>query len=355
LARAFRRACEAYNIKIKECDERKAIVGSGVIRFYVLLERGQGLEALRNRLEDIGREMERSNLIVQTVLNSNEIILDVPRLKKDSVLYSSIVDRLPNITSPEQLFFPIGKTPEGEDIIGNLGELPHILVGGSTGSGKTVFLFTLLASLIRSHPNKEELKLVLSSAGIEDFIHFEGLPHLINGKIIDSAKETVVIIQTVVNEEFEKRAGILSAARVSNIIEYNRKVEVKDRLAPIVVVIDEFADIADQFSKKAEREEFYSVVRRIVQIGRKRGIHMVLCTQRPSANLVPTDIKAQLNARIALRVNDANSSRMILEITGAQNLQKHGDLIYKDGEKLIRAQGYYITIDELNAILKKAK
>ena len=355
LSRAFRKACEAYNIKIKECDEGKAIVGSGVIRFYVLLERGQGLEALRNRLEDIGREMKRSNLIVQTVLNSNEIVLDVPRLKKDSVLYSSIVDKLPNIASPEQLFFPIGKTPEGEDIIENLSELPHILVGGSTGSGKTVFLFTLLASLIHSHPTKKELQLVLSSAGIEDFIHFEGLPHLINGKIIDSAKETVEIIQTVVNEEFERRAGILSAARVSNIIEYNKKVEKNDRIAPIVIVIDEFADIADQFSKKAEREEFYSVVRRIVQIGRKRGIHMVLCTQRPSANLVPTDIKAQLNARIALRVNDANSSRMILEITGAQNLQKHGDLIYKDGEKLIRAQGYYITIDELNTILEKAK
>jgi DNA segregation ATPase FtsK/SpoIIIE-like protein len=355
LSRGFIKACAAYNIKVNKCPPETAIVGSGVIRFYITLSVGQALEALRGKLEDIGREMKRSNLIVQTVKNSNEVILDVPRLTKDKVLYSAVENRIHAVTSPEQLFFPIGKTPEGEDIIRNLGELPHLLVGGSTGSGKTVLLFTLLASIIRSHPSSEELGLVLSSAGVEDFIHFEGLPHLINGKIIDSAKETVDIIQTVVNDEFERRAKILSEARVSNIIEYNSRVGKTDKLRPIVIVIDEFADIADQLPNKAKREEFYSVVRRIVQIGCKRGVHMVLCTQRPSANLVPTDVKAQLNARIALGVNDANSSRMILEITGAQNLQKHGDLIYKDGDEMIRAQGYLITTDELAKIISAVK
>ena len=131
-----------------------------------------------------------------------------------------------------------------------------------------------------------------------------------------------------------------------NIIEYNQKSETK--LPPIVAVI---ADIAVQLSNKKEREEFYTIVRRIVQIGHKRGIHMVLCTQRPSANLVSTDIKAQLTVRLVLRVTDATSSRMIIDATGAQNLQEHCDLIFKSADGKIRAQGYNISTDEVENIL----
>ena len=198
------------------------------------------------------------------------------------------------------------------------------------------------------------MKLVISSAGIEDFVYFEDLPHLLNGKIITTANETVDVIKNIVNEQFEERANILAEARCKNIIEYNESH--KEKLPAIVVVIDEFADISDQLQNKKEREAFFNVVRRIVQIGRKRGIHMVLCTQRPSANLVPGDIKAQLNARLALRVNDSTSSRMILEEMGAQNLQKHGDLIFKSGgTDKIRAQGYFISTDKVDEIIESIK
>ncbi|MCC3372226.1 FtsK/SpoIIIE domain-containing protein [Cohnella sp. REN36] len=351
LARDFTRSCSDYHINLKECDPSKAVVGPSIIRLYFKLSRGQSLQAVENHLEDIGREMKRTGILIQVIHNSDEIILDIPRLQREQVLYSEVVKKLPVTTSPEKLYFPIGRTPDGRDIIKDLGEMPHILIGGSTGSGKTVFLFTMLASLIKTHPTEKELQLVLSSSGLEDFVHFEGIPHLVGGKIISDAQEATEVIKNVVYTEFERREKILSDARVANIIQYNQKFE--EKLAPMVVVIDEFADLSDQLEKKKDKEAFFTPVKRIAQIGRKRGIHLVLCTQRPAANLVPTNIKSQLNGRLALRVNDANSSRMILEEAGAQHLQKHGDLIYKNSSEIERAQGYYISIEELDEIVSQ--
>jgi S-DNA-T family DNA segregation ATPase FtsK/SpoIIIE len=167
--------------------------------------------------------------------------------------------------------------------------------------------------------------------------------------VYSDATETSETICDVVFKEFERRKGLLTKARVENIIRYNETHD--EKLAPMVVVVDEFADLTDQLSNKKEREDFYKPIRQIAQIGRKRGIHLVLCTQRPSANLLPTDIKAQLGGRIALRVNEATSSRMILDEGGAQDLQKHGDMIYKNGSEIERAQGYLLSTREVDAIV----
>ncbi|MCD8078556.1 MAG: hypothetical protein LUE63_09350, partial [Lachnospiraceae bacterium] len=250
----------------------------------------------------------------------------------------------------EQLYYPHGRTPNREDLIENLGEMPHKLVGGSTGSGKSVFLFTMLASLLMTHPNKEDMLLVLSSSKLEDFIHFEGLPHLYSRSIISDATEATKVIKDVIFEESERRGKLLAQARVANITEYNKVAN--EKLAPIVVVIDEFADLADQLETKKEQNAFYKPVQRIAQAGRSRGIHLVICTQRPEAKLVPATTKAQLNGRVALRVNDGISSRMIIESPDAQYLQKHGDMIYKNGDVVERAQGYLIEIPELDDIVK---
>lgn len=105
------------------------------------------MQGLTSHLEDIGREMKRSGVIVQPVPNSDELLLDVPRLQREKVLFSAVIEKLPPVTSPEQLFFPLGRTPNGRDLIEDLGKMPHMLVGGSTGSGKSVFMFTMLAAL----------------------------------------------------------------------------------------------------------------------------------------------------------------------------------------------------------------
>lgn len=351
LVRDFKRSCGDYHINLRECETKDTVIGPSVIRLKFKLGRGQALSGLSSHLEDIGREMKRSGVIVQPVLNSDELLLDVPRLQRDQVLFKDVIEKLPKVTSPEQLYFPLGRTPNGKDLIQNLAEMPHMLVGGSTGSGKSVFLFTLLASLLMTHPNKEDMQLVLSSSKLEDFIHFEKLPHLYAGKIISDATEATEVIKDVIFKESERRGKLLVEARVANIVEYNKKAE--EKLAPIVVVIDEFADLADQLETTKEKNAFYKPVRRIAQAGRSRGIHLIICTQRPEAKLVDSTTKAQLNARVALRVNDSMSSRMILgdSESDAQYLQKHGDMIFKFGDTKERAQGYLIEIPELDQIV----
>ena len=351
LVRDFKRSCGDYHINLRECEAKDTVIGPSVIRLKFKLGRGQALSGLSSHLEDIGREMKRSGVIVQPVVNSDELLLDVPRLQRDQVLFRDVIAKLPKITSPEQLYFPLGRTPNGKDLIENLAEMPHMLVGGSTGSGKSVFLFTLLASLLMTHPNKEDMQLVLSSSKLEDFIHFEKLPHLYAGKIISDATEATEVIKDVIFKESERRGKLLVEARVANIVEYNKKAE--EKLASIVVVIDEFADLADQLETTKEKNAFYKPVRRIAQAGRSRGIHLIICTQRPEAKLVDSTTKAQLNARVALRVNDSMSSRMILgdSESDAQYLQKHGDMIFKFGDTKERAQGYLIEMPELDQIV----
>lgn len=349
LVKDFKRSCGDYHVSLRECEAKSAVVGPSVIRLRFKLGRGQALQGLASHLEDIGREMKRTGVIVQQVPNSDELLLDVPRLQRERVLFKDVMATIPDITSPEQLYFPLGRTPNGKDLIEDLSQMPHMLVGGSTGSGKSVFLFTMLASMLMTHPKKEDMQLILSSSKLEDFIHFEGLPHLYSGRIISDAAEATKVIKEVVFEESERRGRLLAEARVANIIEYNKKAT--EKLAPIVVVIDEFADLADQLETTKEKNAFYKPVQRIAQAGRSRGIHLVICTQRPEAKLVPSTTKAQLNGRVALRVNDGISSRMIIEAPDAQYLQKHGDMIYRNGDIVERAQGYLIEIEELDKII----
>ena len=353
LVKDFKRSCGDYHVSLSECEVSNAVVGPSVIRLRFKLGRGQALQGLVSHLEDIGREMKRTDVIIQPVSNSNELLLDVPRLQRDKVLFSDVISKLPVVTSPEQLYFPLGRTPNGRDLIEDLSQMPHMLVGGSTGSGKSVFLFTMLASMLMTHPKKEDMQLILSSSKLEDFIHFEGLPHLYSGKIISDATEATSVIKDVVFQESERRGKLLAEARVANIAEYNKNST--EKLPPIVVVIDEFADLADQLETTKERNAFYKPVQRIAQAGRSRGIHLVICTQRPEAKLVPATTKAQLNGRVALRVNDGISSRMIIEAPDAQYLQKHGDMIYRNSDVIERAQGYLIEIPELDKIVDDVK
>ncbi len=350
LVKDFKRSCGDYNVSLRECNASDTVIGPSVIRLKFRLGRGQALSRLANHLEDIGREMKRTGVIIQQVPNSDELLLDVPRLKREKVLFKDVISSLPEVTSPEQLYFPLGRTPNGKDLFEDLGQMPHMLVGGSTGAGKSVFLFSMLAALLMTHPRKEDLQLILSSAKLEDFIHFEGLPQLYSGHIISDADEATRVIKEIVFKESERRGRLLAEARVTNIIEYNKIAD--EKLAPIVVVIDEFADLADQLETKKEQQAFYKPVQRIAQTGRSRGIHLVICTQRPEAKLVPSTTKAQLNGRVALRVNDGISSRMIIDAPDAQYLQKHGDMIYRNGDVIERVQGYLIEIPELDNIVQ---
>ena len=305
---AFRRACQSFSVHLAECDSDSAIIGPNVYRFYIRLGRGQRLSDLRRSLEDIGREMSRSGLVLTTIEHSDQLAMDVPRLVRDSV---NIDEVLPQIARPPEIHLlpiPIGMTPEGEHVIEHLDSMPHVIVGGTTGAGKTVFLYGMLASLLKTHPRSSDLRLILSSSKKEDFSVLKGLRHLEGGAIIDDAEAAIEMFQGTVQDIISERKNILDGAGCRDIIAFN-KTRAKP-LAPVVIIIDEFADLADQLSlDRKARNEFYKSVRQVAQAGRSRGVHLVLCTQRPSAQLVPTDIRSLMNFRIAFHVNKPNNCR----------------------------------------------
>ncbi len=171
--------------------------------------------------------------------------------------------------------------------------------------------------------------------------------------MIDDAADAITMLQGTVQEEILTRTSILDDARCRDIVAYN-KTQPKP-LIPMVIIVDEFADLADQLSlNRKAKTEFYTAIRKVAQAGRSRGIHLVLCTQRPSAQLVPTDIRSLMNCRIAFRVNKREDSQMILDESGAENLQMPGDLLYKDDRGGIRrALGYFTDVSLLEKTVKK--
>jgi DNA segregation ATPase FtsK/SpoIIIE-like protein len=354
ISNLFLKACHSYRIDVVSCDPWEAVEGPNVIRFYVKLAAGQKLAPFRNVLEDISREMGRSGLLLNPIPNSDKIALDIPRHERAIVSIKRGLELLPKIDSPEQMPIPIGVTPEGDDIIRDLAEMPHILVGGTTGAGKTVFLYGLISALLKTHQNPNSLRLLISTSKPEDFIFFEGLKHLETGRVIGDAEEALQVLQCHLQDAFLERREILTSARCRDISEYNRNNN--DPLSPLVVIIDEFADLADQFgSNKTAKEAFYANFRRVAQLGRSRGIHLVLCTQRPSADLVPTNIRNLMNVRVSFCVNDAKASRMILDEVGAEKLQMKGDLLFKEQAIFRRLQGYFMSTRSLDRLIRLLK
>ena len=348
LARSFRRACGSFSIKA-DCESKDTVIGPHVIRFYVKLGRGQRIGKLRDSLEDIGREMRRSNLVVTSIHNSDRIALDIPRTDKQSVLIEDVMEKIPKISSIEQLPIPIGMTPEGKDIIRDLAKMPHMLVAGTTGAGKTVFLYGLLASLLKTHPDSRSLRILLSSSKREDFSIFKGVAHFEGKGVIADAAKTIDIFHKRVQKEIADRSEILEDNECRDIVAFNRQYE--DPISPFVIIIDEFADLSDQLTNRTARNAFYTAIRQVAQAGRSRGVHLVLCTQRPSAQLLPTDIRSLMNLSVAFRMKKREDSQMIIEEPGAEQLQMHGDLLMKDDKSVQRALGYYSDLKYLRNVL----
>jgi DNA segregation ATPase FtsK/SpoIIIE-like protein len=352
-AAAYERASGNFGIQVVECDINDAVIGPSVVRFRFRLAEGQSRRKLDQNLDDIGREMSLSSILVRSLPDSKYLALDVPSPKRriSSLLHDGLT-QLPPITTVDQLPLVIGQSPTGEVLVKDLREMAHLLVGGSTRSGKTMFLYSAILSLLARHPAKESLELILCTTKPEDFVFFEHLPHLYGRTIIDDASKAIEEIQRVYSETLIERSKILTQYRVRSAEEYNQERAIAEQIRPIVIIVDEFADLGDQVSDdRKAREEFYTSIRKIAQTGRNRSIHLILCTQRPTADLLPSNVKAQMNARVALKVNSALDSRIILDQDGAEQLLGRGDMLFKEASIFERVQGYLISRKEIDEFL----
>jgi len=336
---------KGYEAKIGDASD--AIVGPAIVRFPFELARGIRKEKLDRSLQDIGREMALSSLIVHAERNSRNLLLDVPRQKRLTLEFNADArDTLPTIQTIDELPLALGVTPSGISYIADLKTLVHMLVGGTTGSGKTIFLYSVILSLLQTHPLAADLQLVLCTSKLEDFAFFRGLPQLFGNDIITDVADAISIIGDIANNELDNRSRILAQRRVRSVEDYNRQVSHEEQIRPIVIIVDEFADLADQVARdRNARDALYTNVRRIAQAGRSRSVHLVLCTQRPTSELFPSNIKALMNARIAFRMNSQVDSRTILDESGAEHLLGKGDMLFKANGETERLQGFFVNME----------
>ncbi|MFC1633668.1 DNA translocase FtsK [Planctomycetota bacterium] len=304
---------------------------------------GSGVKAsqIRSRVEDVSLRMKQKVHISR--LHGGSLAIDVPLADRQIVPYGFLLED----TSDDEMEIPIAVgvdasfSPFSVDLV----ELPHLLIAGTTGSGKSVFLKTLIASIMY-HLTPNEVRLVLVDPKRVEFGVFAS--SLLSAcKIITDFEEVPPVFDALV-AEMEVRYELLEAAGASNIRQYNAGVPSEKRQPYIVAVVDEFADLIMQ-----KVDGFEDAIVRLAQKARACGIHLVLATQRPSTDVIKGLLKTNIPGRIALSVASKVDSRIILDVSGAENLTGNGDLIcicpaFREG---IRLQGAYITKEEIRKII----
>jgi DNA segregation ATPase FtsK/SpoIIIE-like protein len=342
------RALRDYGIQVYPINPDDADVGSSVVRFKVQLRPGEKLSRLQSIAADQQRELAlTSHPLIDNVRGTNFVGIDLPHPQPETLPLIPALDTLPP-ASVGRLPFLVGKTTAGQIIMADLADLPHLLVAGSTGSGKTIFLYSLLLSLIHRH-GPESLTLLLIDPKQTDFVYFEELPHLFGRRVVIEAETAINWLKQLTAETLEVRSQQLRAARCRDIHDYNVQ-NPETPLAPLVVIIDEYADLT-QVLDKPERQEFERQLVRLAQRARNVGIHLVIATQRPSADTVTSNLKANLPARIAFRLPSHHDSMTILDRAGAENLLGRGDMLFVHPPTTERLQGFFIRADEIRQYL----
>ncbi|NTV99783.1 MAG: hypothetical protein HGA19_00590 [Oscillochloris sp.] len=348
-AEQLRRALVEYGIAVAGIDIERTQIGPRIIRYWVRLQPPAGrLAEVQKYATDLARELgSKSVPLIDNIPGEKYIGIDLAREQPEIVPLMPALQQLPQ-NQPSSLLITMGVDAAGNGVQADLVRLPHLLVAGSTGSGKTMFLLGLITSLIWQH-QAAELELLLVDPKQTDFVMFERLPHLREGRVFYEPSEAIEALQLITGTELDRRTKLLREAGCPNNLEYNRRHPNK-RLSWITIIIDEFADIMITLSR-TRREEFERQIGRLAAIGRSKGIHLVIATQRPTTDIITGTLKANIPGRVSFRLPSGTDSRTILDRTGAENLLGNGDMLALLDGAFQRLQGYYAPFDEIERLL----
>jgi S-DNA-T family DNA segregation ATPase FtsK/SpoIIIE len=340
-AKIIRESLANFNIDV---EMEGANIGPRVTQYTLKPAHGVKLSKLAGFADNIAYDLAATSIRIEAPIPGKRAVgIEVPNKKSASVRISSIMQSTEwkEISSP--LGFAIGKDISGKAITADLAKMPHLLIAGQTGSGKSVMVNTVLTSLLyRNSPS--DLKLILVDPKRVELKPYDDIPHLLTPVITEPEKCISALKWTVA--EMERRYKALADVRVRNIIEYN-KLKAEEGMPYIVVVIDELADLMMMAARDVE-----ALIVRIAQKARAVGIHLILATQRPSVDVITGLIKANVPARIAFTVASQVDSRTIIDQIGADKLLGQGDmlLLTADMPKPKRVQGSLITDEETNKV-----
>ncbi len=346
---------DTYGVTIQDI---KAVVGPTVTRYELTPAPGIKVRRIKSLEDDLAMAMAAQSIrVIAPIPGKSAVGVEIPNRHRELVRLKSVIGTARFRDAQMELPVPIGKTIEGEVFIEDLTRMPHLLIAGATGSGKSVGLNALITGLIYAcHP--ANLKFVIIDpkkielqqyAALED--HLIALPEDTEEPIITDFEQAMGVLKSC-EKEMEERYDLLADAGVRSIRDYNRKLkdglldaEEYPHMPYIVVVVDELADLMMTAGKDIE-----APIARLAQMARAVGIHLVLATQRPSVDVITGLIKANFPSRIAYQVASRVDSRTILDLVGAEGLVGNGDLLYMNGSNITRLQGPFVSLAEVERI-----
>lgn len=317
------------------------IKGAAVTLYKFRPQLGVRVSKIRGLKDELAAVLGVSSVRIIAPLADGSVGIEVPNKQKPILPLSEILCSPEYLTSDMALPLAIGRTVTNDIFMADLADMPHLLVAGATGQGKSVGLNVMLMSLLQKK-SPDEMKLVLIDPKKVEFSIYSKLEGTyLACPVITEADEAQQKLDAIC-ELMDERYSLLSSVGVRNIKEYNA-LSIVEKLPYIVVVIDEYGDLVMQSGREMER-----AICRIAQKARAVGIHMIISTQRPSATIVTGNIKANFPTRIAFRTTTGTDSRVILDQTGAEKLTGKGDMIFFSGADTTRMQCAYVTLDEVN-------
>ena len=326
---------------------------------------GIKVSQVANLSEDLSLALGAESVRIQRIPGRSSLGVEIPNNKREIIKLRDIIQSEKFLKSPSKLTFALGKTIHGEVYITDLSVMPHLLIAGATGTGKSVALNSLIASILYK-ATPDEVKLILIDPKRLEFTLYDGIPHLLSPVINDPKKAGGVLMDAI--RKMEERYHQLSFLKVRDIVQYNHQIqkilnekkgklteEEKAKLKPlpyIVIIIDELAELMMVGAQEVE----YGIAR-LAQLARAVGIHLVMATQRPSIDVITGTIKNNFSSRIAFRVPSKVDSRIIIDASGAEKLLGLGDLLFMPPNypRVIRLHCAYISIPEVTRLVKFVK
>ena len=331
-------------------------IGPAVTKYELVLETGTRVNRISSLTDDIKMALAAKDIRIEAPIPGKSAVgIEIPNVESSTVPFRDVLKDVPEKKKGSKLLVPLGKDVMGLSVFAELDKMPHLLIAGATGSGKSVCVNGIICSLLmRAKP--DEVKLMLVDPKKVELSNYNGIPHLISPVITDPKKAAKAL--RVVVMEMERRYEVFASANSRNITSYNEFAKMhnescdendkKEILPYIVVILDEVADLMMVASKDVE-----DCIMRISQMARAAGIHLIVATQRPSTDVITGVVKANIPSRIAFAVSSQIDSRTILDMAGAEKLLGKGDMLFSPmgASAPIRVQGSYVSDEEVAAIV----
>ena len=324
--------------------------GPSVTRYEIQPAAGIKVSKITGLADDIALSLAAQGVRIEAPIPGKPAIgIEVPNSHKDTVSLREILESDSFRSSKSKLAFAVGRDIAGNAVIGDIARLPHMIIAGATGSGKSVCTNSIIMSILY-HATPEEVKLILIDPKIVEFTVYEGIPHLLIPVVTDPKKAAGALNWAV--QEMQRRYNLFAENSVRDLGDYNAAAaQPNSPLEPmpqIVVIIDELADLMMTTSKEVE-----DAICRLAQKARAAGMHLIIATQRPTTDIITGLIKANIPSRIALSVMSQVDSRTILDTGGAEKLLGHGDMLYLPNGKIkpVRVQGCFTSTKEIEKVV----